>query len=183
VLLLTLGHGTLDQEAFSALVTGAEIDVVVDIRTHPGSRRHPHFSSDAMPGWLPVDYRWERRLGGRRKARPDSPHVALRHEAFRGYADHMEGDDFRTTIVEDAEAIVRSMMERSEAGQGGGGGDVVDEPVAGDPHAVGRSVLLEPPVVEEVLDLRAAEEEGGVGDEAAVASPPHALGAHDDRAG
>jgi len=89
----------------------------------------------------------------------------------------------RTTIVEDAEAIVRSMMERSEAGQGGGGGDVVDEPVAGDPHAVGRSVLLEPPVVEEVLDLRAAEEEGGVGDEAAVASPPHALGAHDDRAG
>ena len=36
----------------------------------------------------------ERRLGGRRPVRPDSPHVALRHPAFRGYADHMASPGF-----------------------------------------------------------------------------------------
>ena len=85
----------------------------------------------------------------------------------------------KTTIVEDAAAIFERM--HSEAGQGGLGDDVVDEPVAGEAHAVGGDVLLETPVVEEVLDLSAAEEDGRVGEEATVAAPPHALGAQHDR--
>ena len=100
MLLLTLGHGTLDEAGFTELVTAAGIDVLVDVRTHPGSRRHPHFSSTAMPDWLPIEYRWERRLGGRRRTSPDSPHVALRNDSFRGYADHMETEPFRTALDE-----------------------------------------------------------------------------------
>ena len=38
----------------------------------------------------------ERDLGGFRKARPDSRHTALRNAGFRGYADHMETEAFRT---------------------------------------------------------------------------------------
>src|SRR5262249_48053445 len=39
-------------------------------------------------------------LGGRRKVRPDSPHTFWRHDAFRGYADYMDTDDFKKGIDE-----------------------------------------------------------------------------------
>jgi uncharacterized protein (DUF488 family) len=37
-------------------------------------------------------------LGGRRKARPDSPHIAWRVESFRGYADFADTAEFRTGL-------------------------------------------------------------------------------------
>jgi uncharacterized protein (DUF488 family) len=37
-------------------------------------------------------------LGGRRRARKDSPNTAWRNSAFRGYADYMETDSFRDGI-------------------------------------------------------------------------------------
>lgn len=95
--LLTVGHGTLPAAALAELLVGAGVELVVDVRTAPGSRRHPHFGRDAMASWLPeagVRYRWEPELGGWRSARPDSAHVALRHKGFRGYAGHMETPAF-----------------------------------------------------------------------------------------
>jgi uncharacterized protein (DUF488 family) len=95
--LLTLGHGTLAAEAFAGLVVAAGVELVVDVRSYPGSRRHPHFGREAMTGWLPaagVAYQWEPRLGGRRRGTTGSPHVALRNDAFRAYADHMGTDEF-----------------------------------------------------------------------------------------
>lgn len=56
----------------------------------------------ALEGWLPawgVAYRWERRLGGFRRARPDSPHTALRNASFRGYADHLATDAFGEALA------------------------------------------------------------------------------------
>jgi uncharacterized protein (DUF488 family) len=103
VTLRTVGHGTLPQRDFAALVSDAGIGVVVDVRSFPASRRHPQFRREAMEGWLPdagVAYQWEPRLGGRRRPRPDSPHGALRVPAFRGYADHMETDEFRDAVDE-----------------------------------------------------------------------------------
>ena len=99
--LRTVGHGTLPEVDFAALVSDAAIAVVVDVRSFPASRRHPQYRREAMERWLPdagVAYRWEPRLGGRRKPRPDSPHGALRVPAFRGYADHMETDEFRDAL-------------------------------------------------------------------------------------
>ncbi len=94
----TLGHGTLAQEDFLALCRTAGVDIVVDVRRHPGSRRHPHYGREAMTGWLAdggVGYRWLPDLGGRRAPSPASPNVALRNPQFRGYADHMAGEEFR----------------------------------------------------------------------------------------
>jgi len=51
--LLTIGHGTLAQDEFVALLRGAAIEQLVDVRTAPGSRRHPHFGRDEMAVWLP----------------------------------------------------------------------------------------------------------------------------------
>ena len=46
-----------------------------------------------------VGYVWEgARLGGRRRPRGDSPHVALRNASFRAYADHMESAEFREGV-------------------------------------------------------------------------------------
>ena len=94
----TLGHGTLAPEEFVALCRAAGIETVVDVRRHPGSRRHPHFGREAMEGWLAaagVGYSWLPALGGRRRPGPDSPNVALRNPQFRGYADHMATEEFR----------------------------------------------------------------------------------------
>jgi len=99
----TVGHGTLPADDFATLVTGAGIQVIVDVRSFPASRRHPQYRREAMERWLPdagVAYRWEPRLGGRRRPRPDSPHGALRVPAFRGYADHMETAEFRDAVDE-----------------------------------------------------------------------------------
>lgn len=95
--LLTVGHGTLPAEGLAELLRGAGVTLVVDVRAYPGSRRHPQFGRDAMAAWLPaagIGYRWEPRLGGRRRGRRDSPNVALRNAAFRAYADHMAGAEF-----------------------------------------------------------------------------------------
>jgi uncharacterized protein (DUF488 family) len=101
--LVTVGHGSLAQEELVRLLGGARIATLVDVRRFPGSRRHPHLSRAALDARLPeagIAYRWESRLGGRRRARPDSPHVALRDPGFRGYADHMETADFREAVAE-----------------------------------------------------------------------------------
>jgi uncharacterized protein (DUF488 family) len=112
--LYTVGHGTLAAGELAALLTGAGVELLVDVRSYPGSRRHPQFGRSEMERWLPeagVAYRWERRLGGRRRTRPDSPHVALRNEAFRGYADHMDGPAFGAAL----DAVLAEAAERPTA--------------------------------------------------------------------
>ncbi|TMD00692.1 MAG: DUF488 domain-containing protein [Chloroflexi bacterium] len=101
VRLWTAGHGTLSAEAFAALLRDAGVDHLVDVRTAPGSRRHPHFARAAMEDWLPaagIAYRWERDLGGFRRSDPGSPNTALRDPAFRGYADHMRNPRFGVAL-------------------------------------------------------------------------------------
>ena len=55
-----------------------------------------------MAQWVPdlsgARYEWRRELGGFRKASPQSPNVALRHPAFRGYADYMQTPAFRAAL-------------------------------------------------------------------------------------
>ncbi len=40
-MLLTFGHGTASAEQMTALLRGAGVAALVDVRTAPGSRRHP----------------------------------------------------------------------------------------------------------------------------------------------
>jgi uncharacterized protein (DUF488 family) len=101
--LRTLGHGTISAAEFATLVRQSGVQVVVDIRRFPGSRRFPHFAGPAMAAWLPdhgLDYRWLVALGGRRTLRKDSPNTGLRNEQFRAYADHMASEEFASGIAE-----------------------------------------------------------------------------------
>jgi uncharacterized protein (DUF488 family) len=99
--LRTLGHGTATADELLALLAGAGVAGVVDVRTAPGSRRHPHVRREAMAGWLAeggIGYRWEPELGGFRRPDPASVNHALRHPAFRGYADHMRTPRFWSAL-------------------------------------------------------------------------------------
>jgi uncharacterized protein (DUF488 family) len=112
----TVGHGTLPAETFSALLHDAGLALVVDIRSYPGSRRNPQFNQAAMEAWLTdegVEYGWLRELGGRRRPQADSRHVALRNDAFRAYADHMETGAFRAGVdrlLEDGSGVPTVVM-------------------------------------------------------------------------
>jgi uncharacterized protein (DUF488 family) len=101
VTVYTLGHSTLPIEDFLARLAAHGIRGIADVRRFPASRRHPHFTREALATALThhgVDYEWLEALGGRRPARRDSPHTAWRVDAFRGYADHMDSDDFACAL-------------------------------------------------------------------------------------
>ena len=93
----TVGHSTRTFEDLVALLRAHAIAAVVDVRTVPRSRRHPHFWKEALAERLPaagVAYIHMPGLGGLRKPRRDSPNTGWRNEGFRGYADYMQTDDF-----------------------------------------------------------------------------------------
>jgi uncharacterized protein (DUF488 family) len=93
----TIGHGTRPTDEFIAVLREAKIARLADVRTFPGSRRHPQFGQAALRASLAdagIAYEHLVGLGGRRDPRPDSPHTALRVAAFRGYADHMTSPEF-----------------------------------------------------------------------------------------
>ena len=101
--LTTIGHGTASRESLGELLLAAEVDLVVDVRRFPGSRRHPHVARSELKRWLPelgIDYRWDPRLGGRRRPDPASPHRGLRNTSFRAYADHMHTEEFQEALAE-----------------------------------------------------------------------------------
>jgi uncharacterized protein (DUF488 family) len=101
--LITFGHGTASTERMAELLRSASVTALVDVRIAPGSRRSPHVARAELQRWLPghgISYRWEKRLGGFRRPAPDSPDVAWREAAFRGYAGHMRGADFLAAIDE-----------------------------------------------------------------------------------
>ena len=95
--ILTIGHSTRSAAEFLALLKGHGVTGVADVRTIPRSRRHPHFSSEALSVFLAdhgIAYVHLPGLGGLRKPRRDSPNGGWKNEGFRGYADHMQTPAF-----------------------------------------------------------------------------------------
>jgi uncharacterized protein (DUF488 family) len=99
----TIGHSTRAFDKFLCLLKENEIELLADVRSFPGSRKFPQFNKESLETTLPehgVEYLHVKQLGGRRRVRPDSKNTAWRNDAFRGYADYMESDDFRKGIEE-----------------------------------------------------------------------------------
>ena len=100
----TIGHSTRTIDELIDLLKTHKIEVLVDIRSVPMSRRLPHFNRENMEKSLAeaqIEYRWMKDLGGRRKRLlKESPNIALRSEAFRNYADYMLSSEFQHAIEE-----------------------------------------------------------------------------------
>jgi len=108
--LWTIGHSTLAIEDFLDRLRSFKSEALVDVRSFPGSRRYPQFNKENLRSSLAatgINYFHLPRLGGRRRARPDSINMAWRNESFRGYADYMETADFDAGISELLEVAAR----------------------------------------------------------------------------
>lgn len=101
--LYSVGHGTRTAEAFVSLLGSFAIQHLVDIRSHPGSRRYPHFDQEPLResvGQAGISYTWFSALGGLRREGlgSNSPHRALTSPGFRNYADHMDSTAFTAAV-------------------------------------------------------------------------------------
>ncbi|HYV24809.1 MAG TPA: DUF488 domain-containing protein [Pyrinomonadaceae bacterium] len=97
----TIGHSTRSLDEFSEILKSFRIEILVDVRSFPGSRRYPHFNREALEdslGATGIQYIHLPELGGRRRPLPDSLNMTWRNESFRGYADYMETDNFSEGI-------------------------------------------------------------------------------------
>jgi uncharacterized protein (DUF488 family) len=110
--LYTIGHSTRSIDELIEALRAHSIVTLADIRSFPVSRRLPHFNREALEKTLPaagIRYVWVKDLGGRRKTiRHDSPHIALRNDSFRNYADYMLTEQFQ-----DAAKSLVAMAEQS----------------------------------------------------------------------
>lgn len=98
----TIGHSTRTFEEFVLLLASFKIELLVDIRSYPGSKRYPHFNKENLQQHLPehgIKYQHLLELGGRRKALKDSKNGVWKNDAFRGYADYMETEEFKKGII------------------------------------------------------------------------------------
>lgn len=96
-MLLTIGHSTRSLADFIDLLKHHGVELLVDVRTVPASRRMPHFAKAALEKSLPahrIDYVHMPELGGLRKPTPMSLNAGWRNASFRGYADYMQNDEF-----------------------------------------------------------------------------------------
>jgi uncharacterized protein (DUF488 family) len=97
----TIGHSTRAIDDFISLLTENEINLLVDVRAWPGSKRYPQFNKDALAESLNahgIRYEHFPELSGKRKSKPDSSNTAWRNASFRGYADYMETEQFQKGI-------------------------------------------------------------------------------------
>lgn len=94
----TIGHSTHRAARFTDLLGAHGITTLVDVRTVPRSRHNPQFDREALAASLEavaIGYVHLPALGGMRRPRPDSVNLGLRSAGFRGYADHMQTEEFR----------------------------------------------------------------------------------------
>lgn len=99
----TVGHSTRTLEVFLKLLNAHRIELLIDVRRWPMSRRHPHFNREALSASLKaggIDYLWRQDLGGFRKPEANSPNTAWRVAAFRAYADFMLTAEFEKIAAE-----------------------------------------------------------------------------------
>ena len=102
--LYTIGHSTRTLEEVIEALRAHSIEILVDVRSFPMSRRLPHFNRESLEKALPeagIRYVWMKELGGRRKKiLADSPNIALRNDSFRNYADYMLTPEFQKAVAE-----------------------------------------------------------------------------------
>jgi len=83
----SIGHGSRDLDGLLALLRGAGIERLVDVRAVPRSRRHPQFGYGPLGARLDAEglrYAWRGRdLGGRRRAGDANRHAGLAEPPFR----------------------------------------------------------------------------------------------------
>jgi uncharacterized protein (DUF488 family) len=101
--IFTIGHSNRTIDELLDLLTGAGVELVVDVRRLPGSRRYPQFDEDALRASLAtvgIDLVRSEGLTGRRPRQgvPDEVNGWWEHRSFHNYADHALSEEFRDAL-------------------------------------------------------------------------------------
>lgn len=102
----TIGHSTHTKEEFINMLHFANIEVLVDVRAFPGSRKFPQFTKEHMEVWLPlarIEYVHLVSLAGRRTKSPliqDIVNKGWKNQSFHNYADYTLTEEFQNGIDE-----------------------------------------------------------------------------------
>ena len=100
----TIGHWVCAEDDFLDALQAVDIELLVDVRSSPGSRRSPQFDREAMPVWLAaagIDYLHLAELGGRRPANHDVPaetNAGWQNASFKNYADYTLTPEYQRGI-------------------------------------------------------------------------------------
>jgi uncharacterized protein (DUF488 family) len=96
----TIGHSTRAIEEFVAMLRGAAVTLVVDVRTVPRSRKNPQYNRETLPDSLApfgIGYEHIAALGGLRGRKRDVPpgvNGFWQNDSFHNYADYAMGEEF-----------------------------------------------------------------------------------------
>ena len=98
--IFTIGHSTRSIPEFVELLRCGEVELVVDVRTIPRSRRNPQYNEDLLPGELApssIEYLRIADLGGlRSRSTQVSPSLNgfWENQSFHNYADYALSSEF-----------------------------------------------------------------------------------------
>ncbi|HWJ69094.1 MAG TPA: DUF488 domain-containing protein [Sphingobium sp.] len=96
----TIGHSNRSLAELLGMLRGAQIGLLVDVRSFPRSRNNPAFNIDRLPADLAqvqIAYRHCPALGGRRPRQtgvPEQLNAMWRLQSFHNYADYALGETF-----------------------------------------------------------------------------------------
>ncbi len=102
----TIGHSTRPVSEFVDLLRIGEVEIVIDVRKVPGSRRNPQYNEETLAEALAeyqVGYRRIAPLGGLRGRRREVPQEVngwWENQSFHNYADYALSQEFRTGLDE-----------------------------------------------------------------------------------
>lgn len=109
MMIYTIGHSTLDIEAFIDILKHYKIKCLIDVRRWPSSLRNPQYNHKNLKddlGAEKIKYFWlGDTLGGYRKLtdkefRAHEPGKCLRVDSFRQYAAYTQTDEFKKGLNE-----------------------------------------------------------------------------------
>jgi uncharacterized protein (DUF488 family) len=102
--IFAIGHSTRTSDELLALLSGAGVATLADVRTIPRSRANPQFEGATLARTLAeagIRYVHLPALGGLRHARKGSiENAGWRNSGFRGYADHMQTPEFEEGLCQ-----------------------------------------------------------------------------------
>ncbi|HTH79369.1 MAG TPA: DUF488 domain-containing protein [Ramlibacter sp.] len=99
----TIGHSNRTAAGFESVLRAHGIEVIADVRRHPGSRTNPQFGSAQLADSLAaagIGYVWLPRLGGRRRGESGPNQAGWRNPSFRAYAAYTLSDEFAQGLDE-----------------------------------------------------------------------------------
>ena len=102
----TIGHSTHSIEEFISLLKTYEIELLVDVRSYPGSNYMPQFNKENMEKWVPengIEYMHMPSLGGRRKKNHDIDESLVdgwRNTSFQNYAAYSLTKEYEEALGE-----------------------------------------------------------------------------------